>query len=342
MNSKKTTYRKGTGLDVGTMNLVSARQTEQGKLTHSRLRDLFLPLPAKDFKRQLSLSDTTYVLNAEGDTLVVFGDNALDLANAFGRKPHRPLSDGLISAGESDAIPMLTMMLKSVLGPPIEEDEVCFFSVPARPLDQPDKDIIYHEGVFERIIGSLGYDPYPSNEAMAVVFTEAAASDFSALSFSFGSGMVNVALSVGGVEVMSFSVAKGGDWIDKHAGNAVGVSQHKMCAIKEAGIDLMNHKTNEEEALSLYYKALIKNTLGLVAKYMAEKSSQFQVTKEIPIIISGGTSQAGNFAALFKNVFKKVKRRFPLKISDIVMAKDPLNAVAFGLLLQARQEYENE
>ena len=45
----------------------------------------------------------------------------------------------------------------------------------------------------------LGYNAISSNEAMAIIFSEAAKENFSALSFSFGSGMTNVALAYNGV-----------------------------------------------------------------------------------------------------------------------------------------------
>ena len=48
---------------------------------------------------------------------------------------------------------------------------------------------------------------------------------------------------------MSFSVARGGDWIDSGAARAVGGTSARMCSIKESGLDLQNPKTREEEAI---------------------------------------------------------------------------------------------
>lgn len=337
MATKKKTL-KGVGLDIGTMNIVAARRDEDN-LSYKHMRDMFLTLPASQ-KRMLKLADAAYV--ERDDEVIILGDNALALANAFNQDPRRPLSGGLISPRESDALGVLKLLIQSVLGEPSVPDEVCYFSVPAAPLDQPDRDIIYHTGVFERIVEECGYDPFPSNEAMAIIFSECAPEGFSGLSFSFGSGMTNVALSVNTVEILSFSVARGGDWIDKHAATAVGKSAARMCALKESGIDLMKQETQEEEALALYYKAMIEFALDSVAQHFSAKAHEVSLPHAIPIIVSGGTSKAGSFLEFFQKVWRKKKRKFPIEISEVRQAKDPLNAVAYGMLIQAMQEYEED
>ena len=326
----------GVVLDVGTMNIVSARRGEKGVET-KRMRDAFISLPPTQMK-MLKLAKASFV--ERDDEVLILGDAAMEMANVFGMEPRRPLAGGLVSASEMDALDVLKLLVQSVLGEPQIENEVCYFSVPAAPVDQPERDVIYHRGVFERIVEECGFDPFPANEAMAIIFSECAAEGFTGVSFSFGSGMTNVALAINTVEALSFSVARGGDWIDKHAAQAVGATQARMCAMKEAGIDLLAPKTREEEALVLYYKALIEHALDQVAARFEAIKSQFALQKAIPMVVSGGTSRAGNFLEFFNKVWAKKKRRFPIEVSEIRQAKEPLNAVALGLLIQAMQEYE--
>lgn len=328
----------GVGLDVGTMNLVSARRKGSGVET-SRIRDAFLDLDS-GAKKMLKLSGVQFIDHGE-DGIIVVGDAALEMANVFGREARRPLSQGLVAAGEMDALSVLGVLVKNVLGEPAQENEICFFSVPAAPVDA-DRDVVYHQGVFERIVEECGYEAYASNEAMAIIYSETAAEGFSGLGISFGSGMCNIALSVSGVEGMSFSVARGGDWIDAGAAKAMGSTKSRMCAAKEKGIDLMDPKNREEEALALYYKSLIEYCIDQVAKEFIKIKDRFALPKAIPIVVSGGTSLAGNFLPFFEKVFAKKKRKFPFEISEIRQAGDPLNAVAQGLLIQAVQEYEDE
>ncbi len=328
----------GVGLDVGTMNLVSARKSQKG-VKNRRIRDVFLDLPLSA-KKMLKLSGTNFI--EREDEILIIGDAALETANIFGREPRRPLSAGLVSPNEMDSLEVLGFLVQNVLGKPARKNEVCYFSVPAAPIDQLNRDVIYHKGIFEKIIGECGYEPYASNEAMAIIYAETAKDGFSGLGISFGSGMTNIALAVNTIEGLSFSVARGGDWIDNGAATSIGSTAARICAIKEAGVDLMNPKNREQEAISFYYKELISYGLDRIDKQFRTIQGQFALPKPIPIVISGGTSLATGFVDLFKKVFERKRKRFPVKISEIRHAKNPLNAVADGLLIQALQEYEDD
>ena len=111
-------------------------------------------------------------------------------------------------------------------------------------------------------------------------------------------------------------------------------------ASKEKGIDLLDPQNREEEALALYYKSLIEYCIDQVAKEFIKIKDRFALPKAIPIVVSGGTSLAGNFLPFFEKVFAKKRRKFPFEISEVRQAVDPMNAVAQGLLIQAVQEYE--
>jgi hypothetical protein len=302
------------------------------------MRDAFLDLNL-NAKKMLKMSKASFV--ERDDELFVLGDTALEIANVFGREARRPLSSGLISPGETDSLEVLGLLISNVLGKPSEPNEACYFSVPAEPIDVPGRDIIYHKGVFERIVTDCGYNAISSNEAMAIIFAETAVENFSGLAISFGAGMANIALAVNTIEGLTFSVARGGDWIDSGAANSIGSTQARICAIKEGGIDLNTPKNREEEAIAFYYKALIEYVLDHIAQQFKKIQSQFALPKPIPMVISGGTSKAGGFVEFFSQVFEKKRKRFPIEISEIRHAGNPLNAVAHGMLIQAMQEYDD-
>lgn len=331
------------GLDIGTMNIVAARYGADGKPQVRQIRDAFLDLPL-DAKSKLQLNDVPFV--EYEDKILVLGDGALEYAQLFRREARRPLSQGLISSDEHDALEVLSIMIESVVGEPREEDEICFYSIPAAPVDRPDKDVIYHEAVFERILEELGYIAYSGNEAMAVVFSECASDMFSGIGISFGSGMVNVALAYKGLSILEFSIAKGGDWIDSSAaGQFKNTTAANMCVLKEEGLDLSlkDYGTDEEgrkrEALVFYYRRLISDSIKSVIQHIKEKQAGTKIKDAIPIVVSGGTSLPDGFIEMFIGIFdKKYRKRFPFEISEIRRAKSPLNSVATGLLLQASNE----
>lgn len=331
-------YQLGVGLDIGTMNIVAARRDKAGRGVIHPIRDAFLDLEL-DAKRSLKMSRVDYI--EKGEALIVIGDSALTMANLFKREARRPLSQGVISAGEHDAQEILSLLTGKVLGKPVEPDEHCFYSVPAAPIDDPSQDIIYHQEVFRKIITEHGYTANPTNEAMAVIFSQCAEENFSGLGLSFGAGMCNIALAYQATKGMEFSVARGGDWIDQHAAKAVGRTASQMCAIKEKGLDLTKPQGREQEAIVLYIRALIEYCLQNIAAQFRKVQADVELPDPIPFIISGGTSKPDGFMEVFQEEFDKVKKRgFPIEISDVRPAANPLTAVAEGLLVLAIEEHE--
>lgn len=324
----------GVGCDVGTGNIVSARKTAAGVETR-RVRDAFLELPLES-KKMLKLANVSYV--ERGEELLILGDAAMDTANIFGREARRPLSAGLVSSSDVDAMEILGLLIKNVLGEPSRPGEHCYFSVPAAPVDRPGQDVIYHRGVLEKIVRECGYTPTAGNEAMAIIYSETAKENFSGIGLSFGAGMTNVALAMNTIEGLSFSVGRGGDWIDTGAAKSIGSTASRICAIKEKGVDLNAPQGRDQEAITFYYRNLIEYAIDQIAAQFMTIQGKFSLPRPVPIIVSGGTSKAGGFLDLFKTVFDKKRKKFPIEVSEVRAATDPLNAVANGLLIQAMQE----
>jgi len=334
MAKTETPITPGVGCDVGTGNIVSARKTGTGVETR-RVRDAFLELPL-DAKKMLKLANVSYVERA--DELLILGDAAMDTANIFGREARRPLSAGLVSSSDIDAMEILALLIKNVLGDPQKPGEHCYFSVPAAPVDRPGQDVIYHRGVLEKIVRECGYTPTAGNEAMAIIYAETAKENFSGIGLSFGAGMTNVALAMNTIEGLSFSVGRGGDWIDNGAAKSIGSTASRICAIKEKGVDLNAPAGRDQEAITFYYRNLIEYAIDQIALQFMSIQGKFSLPRPVPIIVSGGTSKAGGFLELFKGVFEKKRKKFPIEVSEVRAATDPLNAVANGLLIQAMQE----
>lgn len=324
----------GVGLDCGTMNFVSARRSGK-KVVTARVRDAFIDLPP-EHKRMLKLSNTAF---AEVDgKLIVVGDDALNTANLLNREARRPLQGGLISAGELDAQSIIALMMKKILDEPRKENEKCCYSVPAAAVDVSGSDITYHSAILGKILHELGYDAEPTNEALAIIFSECMAENFCGLGISYGSGMTNVCLSFNAMSALEFSLGRGGDWIDNGAAKAVGSTKAKMCAVKESGIDITKPKNREEEAITLFISTLIDYTIDNIIEQFVKVKSELLVPKPIPIVVSGGTSLAGGFLDKFKERFEQKRSRFPVQVSEVRPAGDPMTAVATGLLVLSQMD----
>ncbi len=324
------------GLDCGTMHLCCARSdSNEIEIT----RNVFLPLD-KDDIQITELSEISYVESTDGELFIV-GSDAFKYANIFGQQVSRPMEKGLISPKEIAAIDVLTLMIKDLIGDVQGKETYCSYSIPAEAIDEG-RSITYHENVFARILGSLGVNYTSVNEAMAIIYSECAKEKFSGIGISFGAGMANVAISYKGIEALTFSTARAGDWIDVNTAESLGMVPNRVTSVKEkymkfsGEVEVKNKKTKRVlEALYYYHKALVEYTVKKIIDEF-DKKVDIEVDEAIPIVISGGTSMPEGFISLFNDVIMGYD--LPFELSEIRKAGNPLTAVANGLLIRTKSD----
>lgn len=346
------------GLDVGTAFIVGAREIDN-KIRFFPMRDAFFKMPQGGLIEQMLVNMQVSYFKPKGkNDIYILGEEAMEFAVKFQDGIlNRPMAAGTINKDEDEAIEILKVMFKSVLGAPSKiNEEVLYYSVPADPVDS-DRDTIFHGDVLEIILGrndedpnsehrGLGYKVTKMNEALAIVFSELAEHDYTGMAISFGAGMANICLSYMSAPVMNFAVARAGDYIDNKSAQESGLTPTQICKIKETEIDLRNvdYAKRGHGQIYIYYRNLVKYVVGNIC-------SQFQKTKqgmafgtEIPIVVSGGTSKVPGFEELFEEIFMEAVNdgKFPLKPSVVIKAKDPLTAVARGCYLSAKMEEDKE
>lgn len=330
------------GVDIGTGNLCCARMDDKGNTQVRSVRDAFIDVENdQSHKSMFKMSGVSFF--EEGDTLYIIGDAALTVANLLKREVRRPLSQGVISPGETESEKILYILLKQLVGEPSVENEVAYYSIPANPVDK-DMDVIYHSAVFKKLLTSLGYNAKPMNEAAALVYSNCADNKFTGLASSFGAGMVNTALVYQTMVGMAFSLSRSGDYIDTSAAKATNSTSSRIMSIKEKGVNLMDASDGdpkylrEREAIVVYYRNLVHNVMDSIKKEFKKNSSSIELPDPIPWILSGGTSKPVNFLEFFKQEFEQVQKGFPIAISEIRLSKDQLNDVSKGLLLAAMND----
>jgi|ADurb_Ile_01_Slu_FD_contig_31_1240545_length_1812_multi_3_in_0_out_0_2 hypothetical protein len=321
------------GLDCGTMNLCCARNDSSDiKIT----RNVFLQVN-KDEVQLSELTDINYVKSDDGEIFII-GEDAFKFANIFGKEVSRPMENGLISAKEIYAIDVLTMMIKDLIGDVKDVEAYCSYSVPAEAIDES-RSVTYHEKVFGRILNSLGVNHTPVNEGAAIVYSECQAERFSGIGISFGAGMANCCIMYKGIEVVKFSTARSGDWIDRSVAESLNMVQNRVTSVKERNLDLtVGYASNPNkkirrvlEALEYYYNSLVNYTIKQIIEKF-EEDVDIEPDIRLPIVISGGTSMPPGFLQLFKSTVSKYE--LPFEYSEVRQAKNPLTAVAQGLLIK--------
>ena len=324
------------GLDVGTMNIISSRPEGDGT-TFVQQRNSFVEIEYSDMAEQmLSRSEVLHI--RKDDKVYVVGDDALNFANIFNKETRRPMEQGILSSEEASAIPMIKLITEQVAGTPEKPGEKIFFSSPADPIDS-DLPTLYHQKTLESMLSDTGFDPEPINEGMAVIYSELADNNFSGLGVSFGAGMTNICLAYYAVPVMKFSIARGGDWIDRQAAQATGTPVDKVTSIKEDDftLDFTTDVGGVEGALSIYYENLLDYVIEMISQEVDEEDVEEGL--DVPVVVTGGTSSPEGFEELFAQHLEDVD--IPFSISDVQSVDDPLYSVARGALVAARSEEES-
>src|SRR3989338_135 len=338
--------QKGKGVDIGTM-FVKCAYKEGDEIVFKSQRSALSEVEHTDFtKKILDNSKVKYIIKE--DNLYVVGDEALQFANMFNKDTRRLLSKGVISPTEKEALPIIELLIKSVVGEPAHKPagngwpsdrpshkgEIVYFSVPGEPLDA-EFNVLYHIKIVEGFLKTLGYTPKPINEGHAIILSELAEEDFTGIGLSFGGGMVNVCLSFMSVPIFKFSVAKSGDWIDQQVAMAVDETASRDSAIKESSLDLSKEGdlNKIESALSIYYNHLIEYVIENIKQEFAKARRLPKIPNPISIILSGGTSLPKGFSGRFKQILDQLK--LPIPVALVRMASQPLRSVAKGALVAA-------
>ncbi len=325
---------QGRGLDVGTSNIVGSARKDDGGSLFNIQRNAFLDVRSDTFTQKMLMKLGVDHFVHEGKAFVI-GDPAFELANIFEKNTRRPMKDGMISPVEPDALLVERLVITSVLGKPGAEGEMCAFSIPADPIDM-ERNVVYHSGAIETILRGLGYTPKPVLEGHAVVFGELGEEDYTGIGISCGAGMFNICIAYKSLPALVFSTSQGGDWIDNNVAHALGLPGSQVCAVKESGVDLNRPRDRVEEAICIYYRNLIHDSLETIRQKFESAQNMPNFTKPISVVCAGGTSMIKGFIDIFRAEFRAIN--FPIEVHDIRLARDPLRTVAMGCLESALEE----
>lgn len=322
------------GLDIGTSRIVVARRVNEAENVQAQL-NAFVAIPYSRLTEN-SLKRVNVPHTVSDGQLVIFGDESACMADLLGREIRRPMTRGILNAGEPESLPQIREIIASVLGDSDKDAKICF-SVPASPLGVEEK-LTYHESTIRQILDQFGYaDVRSINEGMAVIYSELEDSNYTGIGISCGGGLCNVALSYLSVPVITFSVAKGGDFIDSNAARATGELINRVRLTKEDGFHFNGHFDDKvHQALTVYYDEMILSIVQGLKDACATSRNVPKFGRPVPLVLSGGGVLPEGFRERFGKVLASVS--LPVPISEVRIAANPLETTARGALVAALSE----
>jgi actin-like ATPase involved in cell morphogenesis len=322
------------GVDIGTSKIVFSEK-KNGNIEFDSQRNAFISVDYSKFTEKI-LNQNKIKYHKIDNSLIVFGDGAEIFANMLNTETRRPMRQGLLNPKESYSVEIIKRILNELVESSGDSSSKINFSIPDPPKGS-ETDIIYHETVLARHLTEKGYTSRSINEGLAVIFAELEDESFTGLGISAGGGMCNVCLAYLSVPLVSFSINKGGDYIDDATASVTGTINTRVRSIKENGFDLQKKPNNDiEDALHIYYDDLILSLVKALKESIVQTSTALKIDRPVPIVLSGGTAKVRGFKERFEHFLKT--EEIPLDFSKIRVAEDPLNATAKGALIAAMNE----
>ena len=331
MNKTELEYVQPLGLDVGTSRIVVARNGER-KYEYEAELNAFITLPHSKLAESLLQRENVFH-EVQGSELVVAGNDAQKFAEVFHAETRRPMKGGVLNPNEPHSLSVVRRIITKLIGKATVEGQKVFFSVPAAG-SEGDNGIAYHQASIRQILVDLGYEPTPIEEGLTVVFGELGAYNYTGIGISCGSGLSNVCLAVLSVPVISFSIAKAGDYIDSSAALVTGEMATRLRIQKEQFFQLNGMNGDRvHNALNVYYHEMISGLVQALRGHISATQRLPKLDQAVPLVLSGGTAMPKGFLEQFGRTLRSSD--FPVPLSEIRMSADALNSTARGALMAA-------
>jgi hypothetical protein len=318
------------GLDLGTSRIVLATMNGE-EVDFSPQLNAFVEIPYSKMTEQM-LEREHILHQVEGSHIYAYGNRADEFAKFLEGDTRRPMQGGLLNPTEPKNVQMIELLLGRLCGKAGDGEKLCL-STPSAPPDRG-ADLIFHERSVQGICERLGYRAKVINEGLAVVYSELKDANFTGIGMSFGGGMCNMCVTYLGLPVLSVSTTRAGDYIDHSAASVTGETPTTVRLHKENGFTLEDTNSGSiDRALCVYYADVIETAVTALQSAMAASKMLPNFQRPIPIVCAGGTAMARNFLPRLQAVITATE--LPVRISDVYLAKDPLNTTAKGALVGA-------
>jgi hypothetical protein len=328
---KNVTNTAVVGLDIGTASIVGGL-SKNGEVYVGQESNAFFRVPSTPRTMEIINKQKIKSFQKERRTYIL-GNQAEKAADLFNTNSQRPVKNGLLNPKEPDGAEVIKEIVANTIPAEHRQGIRACYSIPADPVGL-DGAVVYHDAILHMNLKSLGFDPLSINEGLAVIGSQEDNNNATALGISIGGGMCNICFSYMSMPVISYSIQKGGDYIDERVGYAVDKTATQIKLIKETFLDLSATPKNRiDTALHIYYEDLFISLAQSLEKVLGSSDKTPRLPGALPLIVGGGTMLPKGSLEKFKAAVQGLN--LPIKISDIMLAADPDQATMRGALNMA-------
>lgn len=322
------------GLDIGTSRIIAAQRSGD-EYNFSAELNAFVTIPySKMTENVLKKGNVSHTV--QNSSIVVHGNESERFADLLDSETRRPMTRGLLNPTEPEGVTLIRQLITSTIGQGARQGQTVCFSIPAAPIGADDN-LTYHEATLRQMLADLGYNVKCINEGLAVIYSELENSNYTGIGVSCGGGLCNVALAYLSVPVMSFSIPKAGDYIDTSAAAVTGERANRIRITKEDSFHFNGHYADKiHQVLSVYYDEMIHSILTGLKDAFSTARGLPKIGRPVPLVLSGGSVMPQGFRERFEKLFRESE--FPIPVSEIRLAEQPLYSTAKGALVAALAE----
>jgi hypothetical protein len=330
MMNTKHDKKTALGLDIGTSRICLAQSVDD-QFQYTAELNAFVSIPhSKMTASVLKKAGIPYTDN--GSEIVVHGNESDRFADILNVETRRTMNRGVLNPLEPESLSTIRRIITSLIERQSKQQRL-YFTVPAAPIGAEDN-LTHHEATLKQVLTEMGHEVRSINEGLAVIYAELEDSNYTGIGISFGGGLCNVCLAYLSVPVINFSITKAGDYIDESAASVMGERANRIRILKEEGFHL-NGSFSEKtyQVLGVYYDEMIHSMVQTMKDSFSGARNRTKISEPMPVVLSGGTALPEGFRDRFEKILRA--RDFPIPISEIRMANDPLHASAKGALVAA-------
>ena len=319
------------GLDVGTSRIVLARRANE-TIDYASELNAFVSIPySKLTAGVLEKENVPHMV--DGESIIVHGNESEKFADLLNAETRRPMKNGVLDAKEPESLSVIRHLISTLASKTANGAKKVCFTVPAAPLGA-EESVTYHEATLREILTGLEYETKVINEGLAVVYGEMESANYTGIGISCGGGLCNVCLAYLSVPVVSFSVPKAGDYIDQSSASVTGERSTRIRLAKEEGFHFNGFFADKiHQVLNVYYDEMIRTLVAALKDAFSRTTNMPRFKRPIPLVLSGGTVLPKGFRDRFEKVLRA--EEFPIELSEIRMASNPLHTTAKGALVCA-------